>query len=117
MTSRRDSAAIDRLGSEAAKAHPARVARVRADLEIEAEKAAVDAEALAQSGDQTGADAARSIAAAITRMYRALATPENHEASATPAEGGKADRPPGIVARPAGASAGETGDAAREAKP
>lgn len=34
MTSRRDSAALDQLGREAAKAHPARVARVRADLEI-----------------------------------------------------------------------------------
>jgi hypothetical protein len=92
MTSRRDSAALDRLGSEAARAHPARVARVRADLEVEAEKAAADAEAVAQAGDQSGADAARSIAAAITRMHRALATPEDRDAAATPAAGGDSVR-------------------------
>jgi hypothetical protein len=79
MNSRRDSVALDRLGREAAKAHPARVARARADLEIEAEKAAADAEALAQAGDQSGADAALSIAASITRIYRALSLPASQE--------------------------------------
>lgn len=72
MISRRDSAALERLGREAGKAHPARVARVRADLEIEADQAAADAEALAAAGDGQGADAARWIAAAITRIHRAL---------------------------------------------
>ena len=76
MTLHRDNAALERLGREAGKAHPARVARVRADLEAEAELAAADAQALADAGDPAGADAALSIAAAITRMHRALAAPD-----------------------------------------
>lgn len=75
MTSRRDTAALERLSREAGKAHPARVARVRADLETEADQAAADAEALAAAGDSHGADAARSIAAVITRIHKALTAP------------------------------------------
>jgi hypothetical protein len=75
MTSRRDQRAIAHLQDEARKAHPSRIARVRADLETEASQACADAEALAKTGDEIGAMTALSIAAAITRIHKALDEP------------------------------------------
>lgn len=72
----RDSAALDRLQAEARTAHPARIARVAADLETEADLAQADAEYLAARGDTIGAGTARAIAARITRIHQALTAPD-----------------------------------------
>lgn len=102
MTSRRDTAALAHLVEHADKAHPARVARVRADLEAEASLATAEAEARARAGDSTGAATAMSIAAAITRIYKALDEPGSGDepTTAMPGEARKADRPSRTVPRP-----------------
>lgn len=76
MTSRRDQAALERLQAAARGARPDSIGRVAADLLTEANQASADAQALAEAGDEPGATAATSIAAAITRIHRALTAPD-----------------------------------------
>lgn len=69
---RRDAEALERLRQAAAKAPEHLRGRVAADLSAEADLAEADAQELAASGDQTGADTARFIAASIARLHLVL---------------------------------------------